>query len=508
MVRLIREWRGLLSLKDPTRVPGQVGQADADVFATIQSRERDRTGVAALRNAVRESSRNPQPVRAYEAALDRLCTLSALFERELNTATSQNVAAISIQLGHARTDVEAAKKQLSMREQQLLSAGREPLTVHQVSGLLRVGEGILGFRVTKWGTLAILLVRLDERHTAIATGGSLEANRTQLTASVAAIVGQMSGGRSYADAVAKLGQLLDLHDLAPLLSRVDHLFVVPDGPLNNLPAHLLPIAGKSLYEYTATSTLPTLSMLSAIRAVQRPDNHRNGVTAIGFPALNELPCSYPLADLPKSVKHRNVLCLGEPTGMDQLSHSLQAALGGPPPLLGAQATVRHALGGDYSQTGILLFATHALVPPEPGFPQLTDAAIVLTPSATDEADDGLLHASQIAMLDLQNIWISIIAACRSGAPGQDDPEGFTSLGFAFIAAGSRSLLVSHWYVDSEATHQLLEYAIQKMKSDTQLSARKALRLAMLNARDAHTVSVHDWGAFVLVGDGDRSLASH
>src|ERR1700737_4292648 len=107
--------------------------------------------------------------------------------------------------------------------------------------------------------------------------------------------------------------------------------------------------------------------------------------------------------------------------MDQLSHSLQTALGGPPPLLGAQATVSRVLAGDYAQTGILLFATHALAPPEPDFPQLFEAAIVLTPSATDEADDGLLHASQIASLDLQNVWISILAACRSGAPGQDDP---------------------------------------------------------------------------------------
>jgi CHAT domain-containing protein len=249
-------------------------------------------------------------------------------------------------------------------------------------------------------------------------------------------------------------------------------------------------------------------MLTALRGMQRPAEHQSSVLGIGDPALNELPCSYPLADLPKTVLHRDVLCLGEPPGMADLVTSMRDSLGGPEPFLNRNATLGNVLKADYTKTGVLLFATHALVPPEREFPDLSEAAIVLTPSTTDSADDGLLRASQIAKLNLSSIWISIIAACRSGAPAENDPEGFTGLGFAFIAAGSRSLIVSHWYVDADSTRQLLERATKLMKANVHLSVSKGLRAAMLDLRKDATVTPQKWAPFVLVGDGDRSLSDH
>ena len=80
----------------------------------------------------------------------------------------------------------------------------------------------------------------------------------------------------------------------------------------------------------------------------------------------------------------------------------------------------------------------------------------------------------------------------------------SGLARAFIYAGARALLVSHWAVYSEATQKLVTAALDEMASDAKAGRAEALRRAMLALIDKGTTEeAHPafWAPFVVVGEG-------
>ena len=84
----------------------------------------------------------------------------------------------------------------------------------------------------------------------------------------------------------------------------------------------------------------------------------------------------------------------------------------------------------------------ALTPPKEG-----------TSAAELERDDGLLTASEVAQLQLDADWV-LLSACNTAGGEKGNAEAFSGLARAFFYAKARALLVSHWYVDSEAAVKL------------------------------------------------------
>ena len=70
-------------------------------------------------------------------------------------------------------------------------------------------------------------------------------------------------------------------------------------------------------------------------------------------------------------------------------------------------------------------------------------------------------------------------------------------------AGARALLVSHWYVDSEATVALITKSFDALKTDPKIGRAEALRRAMkaLSASGSRTAHPSAWAPFVVVGEG-------
>jgi hypothetical protein len=60
-----------------------------------------------------------------------------------------------------------------------------------------------------------------------------------------------------------------------------------------------------------------------------------------------------------------------------------------------------------------------------------------------------------------------------------DDEPLSGLARAFFYAGAKSLVVSHWEVDSEATVALMDGLFEALKANPRLSHAEALRLSML-----------------------------
>jgi CHAT domain-containing protein len=178
--------------------------------------------------------------------------------------------------------------------------------------------------------------------------------------------------------------------------------------------------------------------------------------------------------------------------------------------LGARATEaelkRLSDEGTLAKYRIVHFATHGFVAGQ--LSATSEPGLILTPpeNAT-EADDGYLSASEIAGLKLDADWV-ILSACNTAAGGASDANALSGLARAFFYAGARSLLVSHWAVDSRATVTLVTKTASELRGDPKIGRAQALRRAILsmimtgNALEGHPAS---WAPFVLVGEGAAPL---
>jgi CHAT domain-containing protein/tetratricopeptide (TPR) repeat protein len=114
-----------------------------------------------------------------------------------------------------------------------------------------------------------------------------------------------------------------------------------------------------------------------------------------------------------------------------------------------------------------------------------------------EAEDGLLTAEDVAGLDLLATDLAVLSACDTGLGEVHHGEGVFGLQRAFVIAGAKTLVMSLWKVNDDATRLLMEtfYAL--------LTASKpraeALHEAQQVVRKEHADPYY-WGAFVCVGN--------
>jgi CHAT domain-containing protein len=170
------------------------------------------------------------------------------------------------------------------------------------------------------------------------------------------------------------------------------------------------------------------------------------------------------------------------------------------------AAIRASQGlGDYK---ILYFATHALLPmPDACVPE---PALLTSLGAGDS--QGALDASDIVKLKLDAELI-VLSACDTGGSGSSDDsqsglagggEALGGLTRAFIYAGARGLLVSHWSVDSAATERLMT-SLFSSPADTEAQALQRAQAQM--QADPRMSHPYFWAPFTIVGDGGRPIPS-
>jgi CHAT domain-containing protein len=175
-------------------------------------------------------------------------------------------------------------------------------------------------------------------------------------------------------------------------------------------------------------------------------------------------------------------------------------------LLGARSVepevVRMSESGRLRDYRVLHFATHGALAGEAT--GSTEPGLLLTPPAEgSETDDGYLSTSEIARLKLDADWV-ILSACNTAAGEAKGAEALSGLARAFFYAGARALLVSHWYVNSDATVALIKGAFQELKVAPKIGRAEALRRSMLLLIDKgpeHFAHPTAWAPFVVVGEG-------
>lgn len=173
-------------------------------------------------------------------------------------------------------------------------------------------------------------------------------------------------------------------------------------------------------------------------------------------------------------------------------------------LLGANASETKLKGlsehGELASYGILHFATHGALAGQIG-PGAEPGLLLTPPETASELDDGYLSASEIVNLKLNADWV-ILSACNTAAGGKDNSEALSGLARSFFYAGARSMLVSHWAVNSQATVKLVTRAVTAMKANPEAGRAEALQKAMLGliAKDLQPAL---WAPFVVAGEGGR-----
>ncbi|MEX0347197.1 MAG: CHAT domain-containing protein [Rhizobiaceae bacterium] len=352
-----------------------------------------------------------------------------------------------------------------------------------------------------------------------------EINTSELTAKVAQLragLDPTGGARGASPLAARYGSdAFDrgtAHELYKLLfDEVDPiiggktLLVSANGPLSTVPLSILVTerpSGKdsSLERIRETSwlirkhpmlVLPTVASLSAREFQPDVTVATTGFTGFGDPDFgggSEAGVLSELAPLPGTREEISQLAdLFEP-GARQV-------------FLGGDASETALRSANLQNRRVLAFATHGLMAGEIG--NDSEPGLALSMPKGDgpfpPENDGFLTASEASSLKINAEWL-LLSACNTAAAGENpDSGGYSGLAQAFLFAGAKSILVSHWPVSDAAAPHLTVNMIGWHERNRHLSKAAALQKAMLDMIDnqAEPALAHpsNWAPFVLFGTG-------
>ncbi len=385
----------------------------------------------------------------------------------------------------------------------------------------------------------------SDRPPAFVQAGMDEARVTQL---VARLRKQLDfGSERSAGTVFDAGAAFELYDklLAPVdavLAGKSMLIVAAGGALSQLPFGLLQtrpggtLDGQApwLIRQASVSQVPSLSSWLAIKSLARAKSAPQAFAGWADPVFDlQRAQAEPAAPKPgtrsvvltraaaqsaggaeaiaaadqPALKYAEIPSL--PDTREELQ-SIAAALKADPAqdlLLGSRATRDSVLAASRSgllvSKRVLAFATHGLMAGD--LPNLTQPALALAATGREEQDplSALLTLEDVLTLKLNADWV-VLSACNSAAEDGRGDEVMSGLARGFFYAGSRSLLVTHWAVESESARLLTTETFRHYAANPAAPKAESLRQAML-AVMALPQYRHPafWAPYVLVGEGGR-----
>ena len=316
-----------------------------------------------------------------------------------------------------------------------------------------------------------------------------------------------------------------------------HVIVATSGSFANMPLGVLvrkPVASPNpanaawLIKDTAISQVPTASGWLSLKRYAKVPSSTQPLIAWGDPLFDN-KASQQVAAAPAASTVRAVISTRSTmqTGLEQSQNDSYLAYSKIPPLpetrdevnelakilaadtkldviLGADATrqsvLKSSASGQLGKKQVVVFATHGLLAGD--LPNLNQPALAMA-STANPADSPLLTLEDVLGLKLNADWVVLSACNTAGADGRAE-EALSGLARGFFFAGSRSLLVTHWSVESESAMLLTTHTFAAYKKDPQMRRAEALKQAMVETMKlpqyAHPAY---WAPYALVGEGGR-----
>ncbi len=302
-----------------------------------------------------------------------------------------------------------------------------------------------------------------------------------------------SGGADLGPMARRLSDRLVAPWEAVLAPGVDHLVIVPDGPLGYLPFETLPdlSTGRLLLDRFAVSYADSATVFAELsRARPAP------VSALPRPAL----AIFAAPRAPEAFASAPLTIDGERVNLKPLDSALEegravSRLGGAGTRLwtGVEASERRVKTERLDRYRVLHFATHAVLSREAP----SRSALVLF-AAKDERDDGLLEAREISRMRLNGDLV-VLSGCKTAGGRVLPGEGIQSLAQAFIHAGARSVVASLWNVDDVRGTRLMQAFYGSLaRGVPKAQALRAAKLEMLRREPG--LAPKYWASFVLLGE--------
>ena len=279
------------------------------------------------------------------------------------------------------------------------------------------------------------------------------------------------------------GSLQPLYDaiIDPIadLCHGNELIIVPEGPLGLAP---LPAVSESI----RIRTIPSLTSLKLI--ITSPDDchSKSGALLVGNPCLEMVTkCGKPvfknLENAEKEVKTIGGILKVQPlTGKEATKQAVLDRI--------TSVALVHIAAHGKKETGEIALAPNA------GWEEGQEPR---SKKKAPKEEDYILKVSDVQAVRL-HARLVVLSCCHSGR-GEVMSEGVVGIARAFLAAGARSVLVSLWAINDEATTEFMTSFYQYLADGK--SASVALHQAMKSLRDSEKFSaIKFWAPFMLIGD--------
>ena len=269
--------------------------------------------------------------------------------------------------------------------------------------------------------------------------------------------------------------------MAPILDLIDgdEVIIVPDGPLWLAPfSALLNPYSEYVCESLKIRLIPSLKSLKII--AHCPEFHSSsGALIVGDPDVSEVTNSQGDRILEQlSFARKEAQMIGQ---------ILNVA-----PLTGKLATKCEVLK-QICSVAVVHIAAH-------GHMQTGEIALSPNPKRRSQIpaeEDYILTMTDVMSVKLRAKLV-VLSCCHSGR-GEIKAEGVVGIARAFMGAGARSVLVSLWAIDDEATLEFMKSFYRNLEKGR--SASESLNHAMKCLRESEKFSdVKYWAPFTLIGD--------
>lgn len=238
-----------------------------------------------------------------------------------------------------------------------------------------------------------------------------------------------------------------------------NLVVVPHGPLQYFPFHLLHVDGRALSDDWTVSYLPNPALVTTLSGRGDPPGRHTTAFGLGFAGTD--------AALPEAVAECETV----------------ATLTGGSTVLDQEATSEDLLEVLVSSRAVHL-ATHGRhAVTAPAFQYLRTA-------------DGRVHAHEVVRRDLRGLSLLTLAACETALGRVDSAGNLRGLPASFLIAGATTLVVTLWPAETQASYRFFTVLYTELVSGAE--RRVAFQRAQAATR-ADFPDYRDWGAFALQG---------